>query len=135
MNRLSKASRGLVNDVRTSATNIPWMIWSSIRIAQSVASYIYERIRTRCRTATKNTNPLHQKMLNMTEKRMAFYARILAIDGESLLLSKEEAEEWRRDLPKAIEAQYAAIDRGCLPTVMTLEHVRALKRRSLKTLG
>ena len=71
--------------------------------------------------------------LNMVEKRMAFYAQIL--DGDKLKLNEEEAGEWRRDLPKAIEAQYAAIDRGCLPIVMTLENIRALKRRGLKTLG
>ena len=61
----------------------------------------------------------------MLEKRMAFYAKIL--DGDKLNMNDEEAEEWRRDLPKAIEAQYAAIDRGCLPVAMTLANMRRLK--------
>ena len=65
----------------------------------------------------------------MTEKRMAFYAKIL--DGDKLTLNDKEAEEWRRDLPKAIEAQYAAIDRGCLPIAMTLANVRRLSELSL----
>jgi len=65
-------------------------------------------------------------MLTMLEKRMSFYAGLLDRDGR-LKLTDEEVEEWRRDLPKAIEAQYAAIDRGCLPIAMTLENVRRLK--------
>jgi hypothetical protein len=70
-------------------------------------------------------NLLKVKMLSMIEKRMAFYANLL--DGDKLKLNDEEAREWRRDLPKAVEAQYAAIDRGCLPIAMTLENVRRLK--------
>ena len=123
MNPLSKASRDLVRNVRTNATNIPWMIWSSIRTVLNAASYIYERIRTR-RTTT-STNLLRVKMLNMIEKRMAFFAKLL--DGDRLKLSADEAAEWRRDLPRAIEAQYFLIDKGCLPVPMTLANVRRLK--------
>jgi len=72
-------------------------------------------------------------MLTMLEKRMAFYANLL--DGDKLKLSSEEAEEWRRDLPKAIETQHLLIDRGALPVVMSLENIRALIRRDRKTLG
>ena len=61
----------------------------------------------------------------MLEKRMAFYANIL--DGEVLKLSVGEAAEWRRDLPKAVEAQYVLLDKGCLPVAMTLDNVRKLK--------
>ena len=56
---------------------------------------------------------------------MAFYANIL--DGEVLKLSLAEAAEWRRDLPKAVEAQYFLIDKGCLPVLMNLSNVRKLK--------
>ena len=56
---------------------------------------------------------------------MAFYANIL--DGEVLKLSADEAAEWRRDLPKAVEAQYVLLDKGCLPVPMTLDNVRKLK--------
>ena len=66
-----------------------------------------------------------RRPLNMLELRMAFYAKIL--DGNKLILNEKEAREWRRDLPKAIEAQYAAIDQGCLPIAMTLANVRRLK--------
>jgi hypothetical protein len=61
----------------------------------------------------------------MLERRMAFYANIL--DGDQLKLSADEAAEWRRDLPRAIQAQYFLIDKGCLPVRMTLENVRRLK--------
>ena len=73
---------------------------------------------------TMNLNPSNQKM-NMTEKRMAFYAHLL--DGNRLKLSADEAAEWRRDLPRAIEAQYFLIDKGCLPVPMTLANIRRLK--------
>ena len=73
-------------------------------------------------------------MLNMTERRMAFYARLLNTRGE-LTLNEEDAKEWRRDLPEAIEAQCRLIDHGALPVVMSLENIRALKRRLGKTLG
>ena len=132
MNPLSKASRDLVRNVRTNATNIPWMIWSSIRTVLNAASYIYERIRTK-RTKTTNTNQLKAK-LNMTEKRHAFYSRLLNTHGE-LTLSEEEAKEWRRDLPKAIETQHLLIDSGALPSVMSIQNVRALNRRGRKTFG
>ena len=56
---------------------------------------------------------------------MAFYAKLL--DGGKLKLSHREAEEWRRDLPHAIEVQYELIARGRLPIQMTLKNVRKLK--------
>ena len=64
--------------------------------------------------------------LNMQEARMAFYAKLL--DRDQLKLNHEEAEEWRRYLPHAIEVQYELISRGGLPIQMTLEKVRKLKR-------
>ena len=66
----------------------------------------------------------------MLEKRMAFYASLL--DGEVLKLSAEDAAEWRRDLPRAVEAQYMMIDRGALPVPMTLANVRRLKTLHVK---
>ena len=69
-------------------------------------------------------------MLNMIEKRMAFYAKLL--NGNRLKLSPEDEHEWRRDLPVAIETQYAELDRGELPVPMTLENVRRLKTLQMK---
>ena len=69
-------------------------------------------------------------MLNMIEQRMAFYAKLL--NGNRLKLSPEDEREWRRDLPKAIEAQYTLLDRGELPVPMTLENVRRLKTLQMK---
>ena len=69
-------------------------------------------------------------MLNMIEKRMAFYAKLL--NGNRLKLSPEDEHEWRRDLPVAIEAQYTLLDRGELPVPMTLENVRRLKTLQMK---
>ena len=69
-------------------------------------------------------------MLNMIEKRMAFYAKLL--NGNRLKLSPEDEHEWRRDLPVAIEAQYTLLDRGGLPVPMTLENVRRLKTLQMK---
>ena len=63
--------------------------------------------------------------LTQVESRMAFYAKILK-DGQ-LMLSEEDAEEWRRDLPAAIRGQYIILDRGELPVAMTLANVRRLK--------
>ena len=63
--------------------------------------------------------------LTQVEQRMAFYAKILK-DGR-LMLSEEEAAEWRRDLPAAIRGQHLLIDRGELPVAMTLANVRRLK--------
>ena len=40
---------------------------------------------------------------------MAFYAKLL--DGDKLKLSEKETEEWRRDLPRAVEAQHFLIDK------------------------
>lgn len=102
-------------------------------ITAAVAASKYKRIIQRAPKMI--SNPLEVKMLSTTEKRMAFYANIL--DGEQLTLNEKEAREWRRDLPKAMEAQYALIDRGALPVVMSLENVRKLSahhRRSDKTL-
>ena len=128
MNQLSKASRGLVRNVRTKQTNIFWTTSSSTQTARSVVNFTCARMRT----GRTKTNRPKVKMLNMTERRMAFYARILSIDGE-LTLNEEDAKEWRRDLPDAIEAQHRLIDRGALPVVMSLENVRTLKRRLGKT--
>ena len=64
--------------------------------------------------------------LNMQEKRMAFYAKML--EGDKLKLSRREAAEWRRDLPAAVEAQWDLLDRGGLPVPMTLANVRWLKK-------
>ena len=69
-------------------------------------------------------------MLNMIEQSMAFYAKLL--NGNRLKLSPEDEREWRRDLPEAIEAQYAELDRGELPVPMTLENVRRLKTLQMK---
>ena len=78
------------------------------------------------RTKGMKRNRSQKKMLNMQETRMAFYARLL--DKGKLTLNHKDAEEWRRDLPHAIEVQYELIDRGHLPIQMTLENVRRLKR-------
>ena len=64
-------------------------------------------------------------MLSQQEQCMAFYAKIL--DKGQLTLNHKEAEEWRRDLPMAVQAQYELIDRGGLPVPMTLANVRKLK--------
>jgi hypothetical protein len=99
------------------------MIWNARRAAQNAVTSILKRTRT---TKKRILNRSLQKMkLTMTERRMAFYAKLL--DGDKLKLSETEAEEWRRDLPRAIEAQYFLIDKGCLPAPMTLENVRKLK--------
>ena len=77
----------------------------------------------------------NQKQLNSTEKRLAFYANLLQ-DGK-LKLTEEEAEDWRRLLPLAIEAQYFLLDKGELPIQMTLKNVRRLaefEKRRDKTL-
>ena len=66
----------------------------------------------------------------MIEKRMAFYAKLL--NGNRLKLSPENEHEWRRDLPKAIEAQHTLLDRGGLPVPMTLSNVRYLKTLLMK---
>ena len=128
MSRLSKASRDLVRNVRTKQTNIFWTTLSSTQTARNVVNFTCDRMHTR-RT---RTNRPKVKMLNMTERRMAFYARLLNTRGE-LTLNEEDAKEWRRDLPDAIEAQHRLIDRGALPVVMSLENVRTLKRRLGKT--
>jgi hypothetical protein len=77
----------------------------------------------------------NQKPLNSTEKRLAFYANLLQ-DGK-LKLTDEEAEEWRRLLPLAIEAQHFLISMGELPVQMTIQNVRRLaefEKRRDKTL-
>ena len=61
----------------------------------------------------------------MLDKCMAFYSKLL--DGDEFKLSEEEAREWRRDLPKAVEAQHFLIDRGCLLVPMNLANGRKLK--------
>ena len=68
--------------------------------------------------------------LTQIEQRMAFYAKILK-NGQ-LMLSEEEAAEWRRDLPVAIQGQHIILDRGELPVAMTLANVRRLKTLALK---
>ena len=68
--------------------------------------------------------------LTQVEQRMAFYAGILK-KGQ-LMLSEEEAAEWRRDLPAAIRGQHLLIDRGELPVAMSLANVRRLKTLALK---
>ena len=71
-------------------------------------------------------------MLSSTEKRLAFYASLL--ENGALKLSDEEAEEWKKLLPLAINGQHFIISRGGLPTTMTLRNVRVLaefeRRRS-----
>ena len=77
----------------------------------------------------------NQKPLNSTEKRMAFYAHILE-DGK-LKLSEEEAEEWKRLLPIAIQGQHFLISHGQMPKKMTLQNVRMyadFEKRRDKTL-
>ena len=68
--------------------------------------------------------------LTQVEQRMAFYAKILK-NGQ-LMLNEEEAAEWRRDLPVAIQGQHIILDRGELPVAMTLANVRRLKTLALK---
>jgi len=63
--------------------------------------------------------------LTQVERRMAFYAKLLKDD--QLMLSEEDAEEWRRDLPAAIRGQHLLLDRGELPVAMSLANVRRLK--------
>ena len=78
---------------------------------------------------------MSQKPLNSTEKRLGFYANLIR-DGK-LILSDEEAEEWRSLLPLAIEAQYFILDKGGLPQKMSLPTVRRLaeaEKRRDKTL-
>ena len=78
---------------------------------------------------------MSQKPLNSTEKRMSFYANLL--EHGKLKLSDDEAEEWRRLLPMAIEGQYFILDKGELPVQMTLQNVRRLaefEKRRDKTL-
>ena len=80
-------------------------------------------------TLEKATMPLSQ-----LEMRMAFYAKILK--GDQLLLSEEEAAEWRRDLPAAVSAQHNILDRGGRPVTMSLPTVRRLKTQAFsKCLG
>jgi hypothetical protein len=67
--------------------------------------------------------------LNQIEQRMAFYAGLLK-DGK-LTLNDEDAEEWRKDLPMAIQGQYICLDRGDRPVKMSLANVRALKTLAL----
>ena len=74
---------------------------------------------------TTHDHNMRRLPLNMLEQRMAFYANIL--EGQVLKLSAAEAAEWRRDLPRAVQAQYLLIDRGALPVPMTLANVRRLK--------
>ena len=64
----------------------------------------------------------NQKPLNSTEKRLGFYANLLK-DGK-LKLSDDEAEEWRRLLPIAIQGQHFLISHGHLPQKMTLQNVK-----------
>jgi len=61
----------------------------------------------------------------MIEQRMVVYAKLLY--GDKLKLCEEEAIEWRRDLPKAIEVQHFLLGRGALHVPMTLASVRRLK--------
>ena len=84
------------------------------------------------RTKGMTRNPRKKKMLSMQETRMAFYAKLL--DKGKLTLNHKDAEEWRRDLPHAIEVQYELIDRGHLPIQMTLENVRKLKRMCVEVI-
>ena len=77
------------------------------------------------RTKGMKRNRSQKKMLNMQETRMAFYAKLL--DKGKLTLNQQDAEEWRRDLPHAIQVQYELIDRGHLPIQLTLKNVRKLK--------
>ena len=44
----------------------------------------------------------------MFERRAAFYAKML--DGNKLNLNDEEAEEWRRDLPKVFACSFCECD-------------------------
>ena len=77
----------------------------------------------------------NQKPLNSTEKRLGFYANLL--QNGKLKLPDDEAEEWRRLLPMAIEGQYFLLDKGELPVQMTLNNVRRLaefEKRRDKTL-
>jgi len=63
-----------------------------------------------------------KKELSSTEKRLAFYAHLL--ENGRLKLSEEEAKEWKRLLPLAIEGQQYLIAHGELPQKMTLQNVR-----------
>ena len=77
----------------------------------------------------------NQKPLNSTEKRLGFYANLL--ENGKLILSDEEAEEWRKLLPMAIEGQHFLISHGQLPQKMTLHNVRKyaeFEKRRDKTL-
>ena len=77
----------------------------------------------------------NQKPLTSTEKRLAFYAKILDKDG--LKLEAAEAAEWRKLLPLAIQGQHFLLDRGELPQTINLENVRRLaefEQRRDKTL-
>ena len=104
-------------------------IWNLTRTAQSAAKCTSRRTPTPI--AILSTSLLKSLMpLTQVEQRMAFYAKILK-DGQ-LMLSAEEAEEWRRDLPAAIRGQHIILDRGELPVAMTLANVRRLKTLAFK---
>ena len=105
---------------------------TSVHVSISVVAVVlrYKHIIQRVQKMGQN-----QKPLNSTEKRMAFYANLLE-NGE-LKLSDEEAEEWRKLLPLAIEGQHFLISHGQLPQKMTLQNVRKFaefEKRRDKTL-
>ena len=70
------------------------------------------------------------RTLSQIEQRMAFYAGYLK--NGKLTLNDEDAEEWLRDLPKAIEGQYICLDRGDLPVKFTMANLRRLKTLAIK---
>ena len=70
------------------------------------------------------------RTLSQIEQRMAFYAGYLK--NGKLTLNDEDAEEWLRDLPKAIEGQYICLDRGDLPVKFTMDNLRRLKTLAIK---
>ena len=76
----------------------------------------------------KALDEISSNTLNMQERNMAFYAKLL--DGGKLTLSDEEAAEWRRDLPAAVEAQHSIIEAGGLPSTMSMANVRKLVSQS-----
>lgn len=69
------------------------------------------------------------RTLSQVEQRMAFYAGYLK-NGKLTL--GDDAEEWLRDLPKAIEGQYICLDRGDLPVKFTMDNLRRLKTLAIK---
>ena len=89
-------------------------------------------VRSAYKLTTLKAQRMSQKATPLTqiEQRMAFYAKILK-NGQ-LMLNEEEAAEWRRDLPVAIQGQHIILDRGELPVAMTLANVRRLKTLALK---